>query len=141
MEKGRTQSQHFWFNFDPLLPLKMAEIEINKQQCRKISAKYVKNKGLISSSLSGKNMITICNIWAIFARKQGGVTSQRVRIKIWQILFHPHFLVNFLLKKKIDSDIFYFCGYKSQSTFQKSFNPDSQVSLLFLVPRLHFCKQ
>ena len=32
-----------------------------------------------------------CNIWAIFSRNRGrGVTSQRVRIKIWEILFHPH---------------------------------------------------
>ena len=55
------------------------------------------NKGFISPLLSEKNMITICNIWAIIARKQGGITSQRVRIKIWQILFNPHyFLANFL---------------------------------------------
>ena len=30
----------------------------------------------------GKTRFTICNIWAIFARKQGRVTNQRVRIKI-----------------------------------------------------------
>ena len=31
MEKGQTQRQHFWSNFDPLFPMKMAKIEINKQ--------------------------------------------------------------------------------------------------------------
>ena len=47
-------------------------------------------------------MITICNIWAIFARKQREVTSQRVRIKIWQILIPGQ-----LPEKKIfDFDIF-----------------------------------
>ena len=34
--------------------------------------------------------ITFCSIWDIFIRKQGGVTSQRGRIKIWQIPFHLH---------------------------------------------------
>ena len=98
------------------------------------------NEGFISSSLSGKNMITICNIWAIFAKKRG-ITSQRDRIKIWQILFHPHYSWPISCKKNFDSDIFWFRGYRSQRTFQKSFNPDSQVWLLFLVPRLRFWKQ
>ena len=48
------------------------------------------NQGFISSPFFGKNTITFCNMWAIFARKQGGVTSQKVRIKIWEILFYPH---------------------------------------------------
>ena len=46
-------------------------------------------------------MIIICNIWAIFARKQGGITSQRVRIKIWQILFHPHYSWSTSCKKNL----------------------------------------
>ena len=33
--------------------------------------------------------------------KQGGVTSERIRIKIWHILFHPLLLVNFLGKKLV----------------------------------------
>ena len=40
-------------------------------------------------SLSGKNTITFCNNWAIFVRKQGEVTSQRARIKVWQNLLNP----------------------------------------------------
>ena len=57
------------------------------------------NRGFISSPLSGKNTITFCNIWAIFARKQGGVTSERVRIKIRQNLFHPHSSCQISVKK------------------------------------------
>ena len=38
----------------------------------------------LSFPLSRKNTITFCNIWAIFARKQGRTTNQRVRIKLWQ---------------------------------------------------------
>ena len=45
---------------------------------------------LYPSPLSWKNTITFCNIWDIFTRKQGRVTSQKSSTKIWQILFHPH---------------------------------------------------
>ena len=31
MEKKQTQSLHFWSNFDQPFPLKMVEIEIDKQ--------------------------------------------------------------------------------------------------------------
>ena len=48
------------------------------------------NENFISSPLSGKNTITFCNIWDNFTRRHGGVTSQRGRIKIWQMLLHPH---------------------------------------------------
>ena len=37
-----------------------------------------------------ENMIAFYTIWAIFGRKQGGVTGQRVRIKVWNVLFHTH---------------------------------------------------
>ena len=45
------------------------------------------NQDSISSPLSGKNMITFWTIWAIFGKKQGGVTRQSVRIKIGHVLF------------------------------------------------------
>ena len=72
------------------------------------------NQGSISFPLSQKNTITFSNIWVIFARKQGRVTNQRVRIKIW-----PNF-VNLL--KNLGSNIFQFCSYRSQRTFQKNFS-------------------
>ena len=69
---------------------------------------------LYSSLLFRKNTIIICNIWANFARKQGRVTNKRVSIKIWQ---------NFVnLLKHFGSNIFLFCSYRSQRTFQKNFN-------------------
>ena len=72
------------------------------------------NQGSISFPLSQKNTITFSNIWAIFPRKQGRVTNQRVRIKIWQ---------NFVnLLKNFGSNIFQFCSYRSQRTFQKNFS-------------------
>ena len=90
----------------------------------------------ISSPLSGKNTNTFCTIWAILGRKQGGVTIQKVTIKIWHNLYNPHdswstSCKNFWLQH------FQFCSYRSQRTFQKNINPDFQVWLLFLVPRLH----
>ena len=106
-------------------------------------------QGSISSSLSGENTITFCNIWAIFARKQSRVTSQRVRIKIWQILFYRRNSWS-TSYKQILVPIFssfaakhfsIFRGYRSQRMFQKNYNPDFQLWLLFLVPRLHFWKK
>ena len=49
------------------------------------------------------------------------------------------FLVNFLLKK-FGSNIFQFCSYRSQRTFQNHFNLDFQIWLVFLVPFLNFLK-
>ena len=50
------------------------------------------NQCFISSSLSGENAITT---WAIFSRKQGRVTSQRIRTKIWNDS-SKRFLINVL---------------------------------------------
>ena len=82
------------WNFGPTLnlcfPLKMAEIEkkvVRKNFSHWAIRKY-KNQDSFSCPLSGRDAIIFCTIWAIFSRKQGGVTSQRVRIKIWHILFH-----------------------------------------------------
>ena len=89
------------------------------------------------SLFSGKNTITFCNIWDILARKKGGVTSQRGRIKIWQIPFHPHYSWWNFCKKKFGSNVSQFCGYRSHRTFQRNFNPHFQIWLVFLVPFLH----
>ena len=63
---------------------------------------------------------TICNIWTIFAWKQEGVTSQRIGIKIWQILFHSTlFLVNALLKKKLITTFSSFAATDHKGHFRK----------------------
>ena len=45
------------------------------------------NQGSISSPLSKKNTITIWNIWAIFARKQGRVTNKGLEPKFDKIFW------------------------------------------------------
>ena len=76
------------------------------------------NKDFISSSLSGKNMITICNIWATFAWKWG-VTSQRVRIKVWQILFNPHYFWSTSCKKIMITTFWSFPATDYKGHFRK----------------------
>ena len=90
-------------------------------------------------TLSGKNTITSCNIWDIFIRKQGRVTSQGGRTKISQLLFHPQDSWSTSCKK-ILVQIFYSLRYISQRTFQKNFGPDFQIWLFFWVPFLRFLK-
>ena len=91
------------------------------------------NRGFISSPLSGKNTITFCNIWAIYARKQGGFTVQELESKLipGQLPVKNFWFQHF----------FQFCGYRSQRTFQKNFHSNFQVWLLFLVQRLLFSKK
>ena len=48
------------------------------------------NQGLIPSPFFVKNTITFCITWVVFARKEGGASSERVRIKVSPNLFHPH---------------------------------------------------
>ena len=98
------------------------------------------NQGFNSSPLSGKNTITFCNIWAIFARKQGGVTSQRAKIEVWQNLFHQHSSFQLPIKKFCFQHFPVLRLYITKDISEK-FNPDFQVWLLFLVPRLHFWKK
>ena len=45
------------------------------------------------------------------------------------------FLVNFL-QKNFGSNIFQFCGYISQRTFQKNFNPDFQLASFCIFKKL-----
>ena len=96
--------------FTTSFSLRMPKIEKDKHKWGKTSAiwlsKYVKIKTLSPLPFPEKNTITICNISAIFARKQGRVTNQRVRIKIWQ---------NFAdLFKHFGSNVFLFFSYRQQ---------------------------
>ena len=133
MEEGRSQSLHFC-KFDLLLP---SEGDLNRK-------KYIVNWKnfshwaiqIVQNLLSP--FLTFCANWAIFDRKQGGATSQMVRIKIWHTLFYPHNSWSNPCKKVF---FFYFYGYSSQRTFQKNFNQDFQVQLLFLIPSLHFWRK
>ena len=68
----------------------MAEIYKNTYFGGKASAvnlsKYVRIKALSPLVFPGKIRL----LSALFGRKQGGVTSQRIRIEISLILFQPH---------------------------------------------------
>ena len=81
-KKGRTQSLHFWSNLDLPFPP-----EHGRKKDWAIQIFQIQSS--ISSTLSEEDAISFCTTWTIFGRKQGKVTSQKVRIKIWQILFHP----------------------------------------------------
>ena len=84
----------------PISPLKTAEIEKIRSSVEKLqllSYPNISKSKLYLPSLSGKNIVTFCNIWATFSRKQGMVTSQtgvqgvgEARTKTWQILLYPH---------------------------------------------------
>ena len=77
MEKGRTKTQHFWSNFNSPLTS-----EDSQSQKKTISAEKLQPLGYPDMSKSEKNTITFWNIWAIFARKQGGVTTQTGGTKV-----------------------------------------------------------
>ena len=98
------------------------------------------NHGPISFLYSGKNAITFCAIWVIFGRKQGEVTSKRVGIKVWHILFYLHDFWSTSCKNIFVGALFAARGHKGH--FRKTkFNPNFQVWLLFLMPCLHFWKK
>ena len=87
IETRRTQNLHFWSTLDvppPPVPLSPRFYLIAIGLSRDIKI----NQCSISSPCSGKNTITFCTSWAFFGKKQGGVTDQSVRTKIWHMLFH-----------------------------------------------------
>ena len=113
MKKGRTQSLHFWSNFDPRFPLKMVTIKEEVVAWKNHShwaIKICQNEGSTFSPLSEKNTITFCTIQVFFGLKQGGVTSQRVGI--------THTIPGQLLVKKLGYNTFPFRGYRSQRVFK-----------------------
>ena len=73
MDRPKFSTLNFELNFEPSFPLKMAEIEKNKQYCGKTSAirlsKYVKIKGLSPPSFPGKIRL----VFAIFSKKQAAI--------------------------------------------------------------------
>ena len=92
MRTGQTQSLHFWFYFEPALPYGDGQNRNNKYFSLKSLtievSKYVKLKALSSLPFPGKLQLIFFITWAIFGRKEGGVTRSMVRIKI--SLFYQH---------------------------------------------------
>ena len=123
MEKGRTQSSTFGPTSTPLFLLKMAKIEKKSAVVRKNFSHWAiqicQSEVFISSSFSRKNTITFCNIWDIFTRKQDGVTSQRSRIKILQMIFHPHDSWSSSCKKNLVQIFSSFAALDHKGRFRK----------------------
>ena len=121
----------------------MAKIERNKQQCQKTSvfelSKYPKMKNLSLFPFPGK----IRSLFAIFGIFLPG-NREESQVKGVESKFDEYFFIHVipdqLPVKSFSSNIFQFCGYRSQRTFQKNFNLDFQFWLGFLVPLLHFLK-
>ena len=127
MEKGRIQCYHFWSNFDPSLThlLKMAKIKKTKQQCGKTSAielfKYVKMKSLSPLTFLGKIRLAFAIFGIFLPGNSAGSQDEEVESKFDKYYF-IHTINSHLPVKKFGSNIFQFCGYQWQRTFQKNFN-------------------
>ena len=105
-KRDRLKVSTFGPTLTPLFPLNMAKIHKNKQWCGKTSAielsKFVKMKSLSHLPFPRKIRLLFA-IFGIFLRgKRVGVTSQRSRIKVWQILFYPHDSWSTSCKKVLD---------------------------------------
>ena len=85
-----TQSLHFWFNIEPLLPSEDGQNR-TKQSSRKILttglSKYIKIKALSSLPFPGKIQLLSALFGLFLVGKQGGVTCSKVGIKIWHSYF------------------------------------------------------
>ena len=90
MEKGRGPTlNQLWLPVSPWKWPKSRKISNDAEKLQPLGYPNMLKSSLYLLFLFGKNTFTFCNIWANFAGKQDRVTSQRVRIKIWQNLFHP----------------------------------------------------
>ena len=87
MKKWRAQSLQFWSSLDPVSPwrwLKSKKISSSWEKLQPLDYPNMSKSRLYLVSPFQENTITFCNIWAIFARKQGRDTNQKIKIKIWQ---------------------------------------------------------
>ena len=100
-----------WSNFNPPFS---CEDDRNRKNCysagKHLPLEYpnISKSRLYLISLFREKYYYFLHYLAYFWQEHGWVTSQRVRIKIWHILFHPH-----------DSwSTFQFCGYSLQRIFK-----------------------
>ena len=138
----KNQSLLFCFNFDPCFPMQMAEIEErqNREKIQPSPIQICQNPGPFLYPLKKKNKITFIQFMA-FLDKKNRVWSKVKGLKSKSnTAFHCAINCGLLKTQKVWPPTFYFCDHWSQRTFQKYFNPNFQVWLLFLVPQLHFRK-
>ena len=79
-------------------------------------------------------------IFGIFLRGNRAESQNKVIEPKFDKYYFIHTIPGQIPLNKIGSNIFQLCGYRSQRTFQKNFNLDFQIWLVFLVPFLHFLK-
>ena len=107
-----------------LFLLKMAKIEKNKQQCRKTSvielSKYVKMKSLSHLLFREKCNYFLQYLGYFYQGNRAGSQFKGVESKFDKYYFIHAIRVNFLYKN-VGSNIFLFCGYRSQRTFRNIF--------------------
>ena len=108
-----------------LFLLKMAKIKKTKQQCGKTSAielfKYVKMKSLSPLTFLGKIRLAFAIFGIFLPGNSAGSQDEEVESKFDKYYF-IHTINSHLPVKKFGSNIFQFCGYQWQRTFQKNFN-------------------
>ena len=91
---------------------------------RKNLSQICQNKGFISSSLSGKNTITFCNIWLFLPGNRD--VSQ---VKGLESKFGKSYFIRTIPDQLPVKSILIPTFSSFAATDQKSFNPDSQVWL------------
>ena len=96
-------------------------------------------KSFSSLSFSGKIRLLFAIFGIFLPGNRAGSQVKRVESKFDKYYFIDT-IPGQLSVKKFGSNIFQFCDCRSQRTFQKNFNLDFQIWLVFLVPFLHFLK-
>ena len=105
-KRDRLKVSTFGPTLTPLFPLMMAKIDKNKDCCGKTSAielsKFVKMKPLSHPPFPRKIRLLFVIFGIFLLGNRAGVTSQKSRIKVWQILFYPHDSWSTSCKKVLD---------------------------------------
>ena len=105
-------------------------------------SKYVKIKALSSFPFPGKILLLFTIFGLFLPENRAGSQVKGLESKFEKSFSYPHNSWSNSCKKILVPRFSSFATivYGSQMTFQKNFNLDFQVWLLFLVPRLHFSK-
>ena len=143
-KKERTQTLQFWSNFNfPVSPRswpKSKNYILLQKNFQPLSYPNISKSRLYLLSSFIERYDYLLPYLGYFWQDTGRDQESKSQNQNLTYLIPPTwFLVNFL-KKNFGSSTFQFCGYRSQRTFQKNFNLDFQVWLLFLVPHVHLWK-
>ena len=124
-----------WLPVSPWRWLKSKTISCSNEKFQQLGDPNMSKPRLISSPLSGKIRLVFAVFGLFLGGNRAGSQVKRSESK-FDISYFTQTIPGQIPVKKIGSITFQFCGYRSQRTFQKNFNPDFQIWLFFLVPRL-----